>query len=205
MKKSVKSNIIKYFFITLGSFLYAAGTVFFIFPHSILLGGTSGISVVLNEFLPFSPGKILVVINILLLCAAFAVLGGKAAADTFIGSSLTTFFIGILEGVYMPAAKMNVILSAICGAMMIALSSGILFFFKSSSGGTDIVALIVKKYSALNIGKCLLITDFAIVLAGGATMGARAATISFCAFLLKGFGIDFFTDLAKKLLRRAHN
>lgn len=202
MKNTLKMNIIKYFFITFGSLLYAAGTVFFIFPHSVLLGGTSGISVILNEFLPFSPGKILVVINIGLLVMAFVMLGKQMAVDTFIGSSLTTFFIGILDNTYRNSllTEVNVIICAVMGAVIIALSSGILFFFKSSSGGTDIVALIVKKYSALNIGRCLLITDFVIVAIGGMVLGVKLAVISFAAFLIKTFGIDIVVGQIEKII-----
>lgn len=202
MKNTLKISIIKYFFITLGSLLYAAGTVFFIFPYSVLLGGTSGISVILNEFLPFSPGKILVVINIGLLVMAFVMLGKQMAVDTFIGSSLTTFFIGILENTYINSllTEVNVIICAAMGAVIIALSSGILFFFKSSSGGTDIVALVVKKYSNLNIGRCLLITDFVIVAVGGMVLGVKLAVISFAAFLIKTFGIDIVVGQIEKII-----
>ena len=61
--------------ILLGSFLYAVSTLLFIFPHSLLLGGTSGISVILEAFLPFSPGSILMVMNSLLIILAFLILG----------------------------------------------------------------------------------------------------------------------------------
>ncbi|MEE1075526.1 MAG: YitT family protein, partial [Acutalibacteraceae bacterium] len=56
-------EIISYLFILIGSILYALSTVLFIFPNSLLLGGTSGISVILNSFIDFSPGMILTVIN----------------------------------------------------------------------------------------------------------------------------------------------
>ena len=69
--------------ILLGSFLYAVSTLLFIFPHSLLLGGTSGISVILEAFLPFSPGSILMVINSFLIVLAFLLLGKEMLAGTF--------------------------------------------------------------------------------------------------------------------------
>lgn len=72
--------------ILLGSALYAFGTVAFVFPAGLLLGGTSGISVILNAFLPFSPGMILSAINLLLILLAFLILGKGMAAKTLIGS-----------------------------------------------------------------------------------------------------------------------
>ena len=73
----MKKEFGNYCLIILGSILYAVATVAFIFPHSLLLGGTSGISVILNAYIPFSPGTILMVINFLLIVAAFIILGLK--------------------------------------------------------------------------------------------------------------------------------
>lgn len=79
----MKKEVLNYLFIIMGSILYAIATVVFIFPHSLLLGGTSGISVILNEYISFSPGTILVIINFSLLVAAFVVLGKDMAIKTF--------------------------------------------------------------------------------------------------------------------------
>ena len=84
----MKKEILNYLFIIFGGILYALATVMFIFPHSLLLGGTSGISVILNEYISFSPGTILLVINFSLLIAAFVVLGRSMATKTLIGSVL---------------------------------------------------------------------------------------------------------------------
>lgn len=59
----MKKEVVNYLLIIMGSIMYAIFTVLFIFPHALLLGGTSGISVILNEYLKFSPGTILMVIN----------------------------------------------------------------------------------------------------------------------------------------------
>lgn len=93
----MKKEFVNYLFIVLGSILYAIATVVFIFPHALLLGGTSGISVIPNEYLSFSAGTILVLINFSLLIAAFAVLGRDMAIKNFVGSTLTTVFVGVFE------------------------------------------------------------------------------------------------------------
>ncbi len=196
-------NLLKdYMLITAGSILYAISTVIFIFPHSLLLGGTSGISVILKEYLKTSPGTILVVINFSLLILAFLVLGREMATKTFVGSTLTTVFIGLFEkliNVRVPLIS-NMFLSAVTGAVIIAVASGIMFYVKSSSGGTDIIALIVKKYSNINIGKALLITDFLIVIAGGLLSGYINLISSFSGLIVKTFGIDFVIAKINKIL-----
>ena len=177
----------------MGSILYAIATVVFIFPHSLLLGGTSGISVILNEYISFSPGTILVIINFSLLVAAFVVLGKDMAIKTFVGSTLTTAFVGVFEKIFYNSTILvsNIYVSAVLGASLIAIASGIMFYVKSNSGGTDIIALIVKKYSNINIGKALLITDFLIVIVGGLLSGYIILASSFVGLLIKTFGIDF--------------
>lgn len=196
----LKNLVKEYLLITLGSIFYALGTVLFIFPHSLLLGGTSGISVILNEYLPFSPGNILMIINFILLILAFLILGKSMAIKTFIGSILTTLFIGFTEQILnlqVPVIT-NCFISASVGAVIIALASGIMFYVDSSSGGTDIIALIVRKYTQINIGKALLITDFLIVVVGGIISGYIIALSSFMGLFIKTFGIDYVISIIKK-------
>lgn len=200
----MKKHAVEYSLITIGSALYALATVLFIFPLSLLLGGTSGISVILNEFLPFSPGTILTVINILLLVAALLILGRSMALKTFVGTTLTTLFISLFEKLlkFGTPPIQSPYLSAITGAAIIAVASGIMFYVGSSSGGTDIIALIVKKFTPLEIGKALLVTDVLIVVIGGILSGWTVAISSFAGLLVKTLGIDAVIYLIKKLLKR---
>ena len=200
----MKKHIVTYLLITLGSAFYAVSTVLFIFPLSLLLGGTSGISVILNAYLPFSPGTIITVINILLILLALVVLGRSMALRTLVGSTLTTLFITLFEAVFKldsPPIE-NQYLSAIIGASVIAIASGIMFYVDSSSGGTDIIALIVKKFTPLEIGKALLVTDILIVIVGGILSGWTIAISSFIGFLVKVLGIDAVIHCIKKIISR---
>lgn len=199
----MKKEISNYCLIVFGSILYAVATVAFIFPHSLLLGGTSGISVILNAYIPFSPGVILVAINCMLIIAAFIILGKEMAVKTFVGSALTTVFVGVFEKNFNGEAVIsNIYISSFVGAALIALASGIIFYVKSSSGGTDIIALIVQKYSNINIGKALLITDFLIVIVGGIVSGYIILASSFIGLLIKTFGIDYVIELIQMTGKR---
>ena len=190
----------EYSLIFCGSLIYAISTLLFVFPHALLLGGTSGISVILTRFLPFSPGAISTVLNLSLIVLAFLILGKGMAIKTTVGSLLTTVFIGGLEKPLSFSTPLisNVFLSAIVGAALIAIASGVMFYVDSSSGGTDIVALIVKKFSNIKIGRALLITDVLIVLGGGISTGAVLFFSSFLGFLVKTLGIDLVISLITK-------
>ncbi len=199
-KINIKKLIIELLCIVLGSVLYAVSTILFIFPQKLLLGGTSGISVILEEFLPFSPGTILMVINFLLILLAFIILGKSMAFKTLIGSVLTTVFIGVFEEiiVFQNPLIESPYLSASIGAVIIAVASGVMFYVDSSSGGTDIIALIVRKFSHIDIGKALLITDILIVLVGGGISGWVILFSSLLGLFIKTMGIDFVISLIKK-------
>ncbi|MBQ4110815.1 MAG: YitT family protein [Clostridia bacterium] len=200
----MKKQILSYIMIIFGSILYAVGTVFFIFPHSLLLGGTSGISVILDRYINSSPGTILMVINFSLLVLAFFTLGTGMAIKTLVGSTLTTLFVGVVEKLFPLTSPIisGCFASSLVGAFIIAIASGIMFYVNSSSGGTDIIALIVQKFTEINIGRALLITDFLIVIAGGILSGWIIAVSSFIGLLVKTFGIDYVISIIKKYLRK---
>lgn len=202
------SRFIKDFILILaGSVLYAVSTVIFIFPHGLLLGGTSGISVILESFIPFSAGSILMVINFSLLILAFLILGKGMALKTLTGSTLTTLFIGLFEKllVFDQFLIRSPFLSALTGAGIIAVASGIMFYIDSSSGGTDIIALIVQKFSNIQIGRALLITDILIVLIGGSLSGFPILAASFLGLIAKTFGIDFVIAQIRRLRMDIHS
>ena len=201
---NLKKHALTYILIAAGSILYAVATVLFIFPHSLLLGGTSGISVILEAYLPFSPGMILAAINFTLLILAFVILGRDMAVKTTVGSVLTTLAVTLLEKplTFENPLIENQFLSAITGAAIIAVASGVMFYVDSSSGGTDIVALIVRKFSSVNIGRALLYTDVLIVIVGGIIAGLPILIASFAGLLVKTTGIDTVIMLIKMKMRK---
>ena len=190
--------------ILIGSILYALSTVLLIFPNQLLLGGTSGISVILENLLPFSPGTILVIINSILVILAFIILGKNMAVKTLIGSVLTTVFVGLFERLFMPANPpiSNPFMASVVGAAVIAIASGIMFYADSSSGGTDIIALIVRRFIHIDIGKALLITDVLIVIIGGALSGLVILISSFIGLLIKTLGIDLVISTIKRFSKK---
>ena len=204
---AVKRGAVDGLLIILGSILYTVGTCVFIFPSSLLLGGTSGISVILNRFLPFSPSMILTGINIVLVFLALIILGKGMAIKTLAGSLATTLFIALFDIIFPSLQPIvpGVYASAAIGGAIIAIASGILFFCDASSGGTDIIALIIKKYTPLKIGKALLVTDLLIVIVGGILSGLRIGIASFIGLLVKTLGIDLVILIIRGLSGKKSN
>ena len=196
----------EYALILLGAILYGLSTILFVFPHKLLLGGTSGIAVILADLLPLTAGEVSVTLNITLIVVAFFVLGKGMAIKTFFGSLFTTIAIGLFEKI-LPVKEppiANIYLSALAGAAVIAVASGIMFYVDSSSGGTDIVALIVKKFFPIHIGRALLLTDILIVLVGGIMAGLTMLVSSFVGLLVKTLGIDAVIALIKRVTQHGN-
>ena len=143
------------------------------------------------------------IINFSLIIVAFFVLGKSMGLKTLIGSSVTTIFIGIFEKIfdYKEPIIQNQYISAVIGATIIAVASGIMFYVGSSSGGTDVVALIIRKFSNIKIGKALLITDVLIVIAGGFLSNYIILICSFIGLLVKTLGVDFIISQITKFTK----
>ena len=182
------------------SLLYALSTLLFVFPHSLLLGGTSGISVILESVTRLTPGSMLMAINTALIVVAFFLLGKEMGTKTLIGSLATSTFIGLLEPLltFREAVIPNLFLSAFVGAGLIAIASSGLFYIKSSSGGTDVLALILRKYTGFQTGRALLITDILIVVVGGLLADQTLFLSSLMGLLVKTTGIDVMTSVLQK-------
>lgn len=203
--KHLKSDALTLLCIAVGSLLYAVAIQFFIFSNSLFLGGTSGLSVILNHFFPdFSSGQFLMAINVGLMILALIILGKSMAVKTMIGSALTTFFVGLLEKSANAGGPLvsDPILAAIIGSSLIAIGSAILFYVDSSSGGTDIVALIIQKYSSIKIGRALLIADVLIVIIGACVSPLLIAVASVIGLFIKTLGIDVVISAIKGLRKR---
>ena len=111
----------EYALILLGAILYGLSTILFVFPHKLLLGGTSGIAVILADLLPLTAGEVSVTLNITLIVVAFFVLGKGMAIKTFFGSLFTTIAIGLFEKI-LPVKEppiANIYLSALAGAAVL--------------------------------------------------------------------------------------
>lgn len=200
----MKSQAKSYIWIFIASLLYGVGTSVFIFPGNITLGGTGGISVILTHFFNQSPGTIISILNIALIILAIFLLGKDMAFRSFVGSLLTTTSITGIEKLLNldgPVIETQWLAAAV-GAALIALASGIMFYCDASSGGTDIIALIVQKYRKIHIGKALLLTDILIMLCGGLILGPMTLFSSCIGLFIKGFGVDFVIAQIQKQQKR---
>lgn len=176
--KFFNSKNIKYFlYVNLGILLTAIGIHFFKTPNGFATGGVSGLSLILANALPFniSQGTYMLAINVILLIIGFIVLGKSCGILTCYCSLMISLENLLFENIF-PTTNPDIfpfdgrltgepLLELVYAVLLTGVGSAILFKFKASSGGTDIVALIFKKKTDINVGTALLYTDIFIALA----------------------------------------
>lgn len=176
-----------------GTLLVAAGVYFFKFPNNFSTGGVSGISLILSALLKnYTPGTIILVINIALLIVGYLILGKSFGIKTAYATILMSGVIRILEIVWpMPAPLTDEPLLELMFAVMLpAFGSAILFNIGASTGGTDIVAMLLRRYTNTNIGVSLLTTDFVITLAAFVVFGPKTGLFSILGLGMKALVVD---------------
>lgn len=163
-----KRWIINYTLIILGAFILAAGFVLFITPYKIVPGGVYGIAIIIHYLIGSPVGLTALFMDVPLTIIGIKVLGPRFGYKTVVGFLLTAFFVDGLTYLYgdLPLVPDEPLLSAIFGGVFLGTGLGMIFKSKATSGGTDIVAMIISKHTHLPVGQLLIYVDSAIVLIG---------------------------------------
>lgn len=185
-----------YIVITLAVIIMDLGIYAFKFPNHFSFGGVSGLAVVLNEILGISAAQINLVINLALLVIGFAVLGKSFGLKTAYATVLSSVVLSLMEKVMPISAPLTnqPMLELAYAIALPALAAGMLFYVDASGGGTDIIAMILKKYTTVDIGTALLISDVAIVALSFVAFDVRTGLFSVCGLLAKSVFVDRTMD-----------
>lgn len=192
----MKSKTKSFALLTGSTLIMAVGIYFFKFANNFTFGGITGLAVLVAKSGVISASDFTLIANMILLVIGFIILGRKFAAKTAYCSILLSVCLSLLERVYPlthPLTDQPVLELAFAIALP-SLGSAVLFNIGSSSGGTDIIAMIMRKYTSADIGKALLITDFIITLAGCFVFDIETGLYSFLGLAVRSFMIDGFIE-----------
>lgn len=168
MKNNLKTIIIEGLGLIVGCILISIGLNMFLGPHTIAPGGLSGLSVILSKVSGLSVSTIMLILGLPLIICSIKILGKKDSIKTLIGMLLLSFCINITTPLASITATNDVLLSAITGAIFLGLGLGIVFRVDGSTGGTDLIALMINKaIPSIPISKCLVCIDGLVVLSSG--------------------------------------
>ncbi len=159
---------LSYSLIIIGAFILAASFVLFITPYKIVPGGVYGISIVMHYLLGTPVGMVALCFDIPLTLLGIKFLGPRFGMKTVVGFSLTAIFTDTLTFFwgFEPLVKGDALLSSIFGGVLAGLGIGLIFKAKATSGGSDIVAMIIAKYTRMPLGILMIYVDSTIVLVG---------------------------------------
>ena len=177
----------------LGLVIVAAGVHFFKVPNNFAIGGTTGVSIIFSTLFPqLNVGAFMLIINVVLIIVGFIFLGKNFIVGTIYSSVTLSLMIWLLE-IILPITQplTNDKLLELCFAVILpALGSGIVFNIGASTGGTDIIAMILAKRTSLEIGKALLISDFLITVAAIFIYGIQTGLYCILGLVVKALLLD---------------
>lgn len=161
----------EYSLIVIGAFLVGAGFVFFINPYNFVPGGVYSIGIVVHHFFPhIAVGTVGLAIDIPLVLIGIRILGPKFGVKTFVGMVLAPIFMNTLTyfiGENDPLGLGDeLLLSCIFGGITLGIGLGLIFRARATSGGSDIIAMIIGKFNNMPLGQILMVVDSIIVLIG---------------------------------------
>ena len=189
---TVKKNVVEYGILTLATFVMVIGIYVFKFPNNFSFGGVTGFAIVLSEFLPSTPASLTFIINMGLLLLGFIFLGKGFGIKTAYISMVLSVGLSLCEKIYPMEAPLTEepLLELVFAVALPAVSSAIFFNMDASSGGTDIIALILKKYTKLNTGSALFMSDLFIVVSACFVFDAQTGLFSLLGLLAKSLMVD---------------
>ena len=175
MKKVIKQKIrVKELIeFIIGCFLVALAFNLFMSPNNLVAGGVSGFSLILKHFFGLNPSTIISVANVFLIILSFLVLGKEKTKATILGSILFPIFVSITEhlSTYISFKESEMILIAVFGGVLQGLGAGLIFRAGYSTGGTDILNMIVSKIFKISLGNSMFFTDGTIIVIGAFVFG----------------------------------
>ena len=217
MEKTTKAFINsfkEYSLITLGLLLYAVGWVVFLIPNGLVGGGVTGISAVIYYITGFPVSYSFFIINGILLLIALRVLGKGFGVKTVYAISIVTVFLRFLpdliplEVIEDIAISNGKLLSAIIGGASSGVGIAITFTQGGSSGGTDIVALMINKYRNISPGRLILTIDIFVIASSlliptQESVGHRIAIIIYGYMLIAvtGYTVDLVLSGARQSIQ----
>ncbi len=191
-KEKIKATLKEYFLLTIATFILCIGVYVFKFPNHFSFGGVTGIAIVLSALVPNTPGFLTMIINMVLLLVGFIFLGKETGLKTTYTSVLTSVLLWGAEYIFPMERPLTdePVLEMIFAIALPAFSAAIFFNLEASGGGTDILAMILKKHTSLNIGSALFVVDLLIVVAACFVFDATTGLISLCGLLAKSLVVD---------------
>lgn len=192
----MKTLIKEYSIVTLGTLIVATGVFFFMLPSNVVAGSLTGLVMVLANFIPIKISVLTFILNLGLLLIGFIFVGKEFGGKTVYSSMLLPIFLGIYEFAFpnFKSLTNDVLLDTLCYMLIVSVGVALLFNVNASSGGLDIVAKILNKYTHIELGKAMTIAGMATALSSILVYDTKILVMSVLATYANGIILDNFID-----------
>jgi uncharacterized membrane-anchored protein YitT (DUF2179 family) len=200
LKSSASTLVKEYVLLTLGVLSYAIGWAIFLLPHNLVGGGVSGFASILYYATNIPMGLTYFVVNVILLLIGTKILGRGFGAKTIYAICMTSVMLAVMpkiipDEIVAGLSFDNSKLICTClGGLIAGFGIGLSISQGGSTGGTDIVAMILKKYTNLDISRALFVSDAVLVLAAFFIFNIQIGLFSLLGLILKSFIVDIAID-----------
>ncbi|UOQ85198.1 YitT family protein [Gracilibacillus salinarum] len=178
-----------YLYVLIGAFLVAFAFNLFLLPNNIASGGVAGVSTITKSLFDWEPSIVQWALNIPLFIAGVVILGKNFGAKSLVGTIILPFYVYLTKD--MEPATFDPLLGAIFGGMIVGLGIGIVFRGKASTGGMDLAAQLLHKYTAMPLGVCLIFFDGMIVLTASFVFSLEEGLYAIIGLFITSRTIDF--------------
>lgn len=188
-------NVLKEIFIlTVAVAIIAAAVYFFLVPSHTSVSSISGLGIVLTNFIPLPLSAISMILNIALLIIGFFTCGREFGVKTVYTSIMLPFFLWLFEMILPDFGSMtnSQELDVLCYILVVSVGLSILFNRNASSGGLDIVAKILNKYTHIDLGKAMSLSGMCVALSAALVYDKKTVVLSILGTYFNGMVLDHF-------------
>ena len=164
MKSSLKKHVNTVFGVLVGNAILAFTVVAFIVPHGVIMGGATGIGLTIAHYVPVDLSIIIFIVNSILFVLGATVLGKKFAVATIASTFIYPTFLSIVQKIPgIDGLTDNLMLATLYAGALLGVGIGLIVRVGSSTGGTDIVALVLNKWFHIPVAGLLYVIDFLVL------------------------------------------
>lgn len=193
---SWKTLIKEYATVTIGIFIVALAVFFFMIPSNVVVGSLTGLVMVLTNFIPVKISVLTLIFNAILLIIGFIFVGKEFGGKTVYAAVLLPILLGVFE-IAFPNNKSltnDILIDTICYLLVVSVGMAMLFNVNASSGGLDIVAKILNKYTHVELGKAISIAGMVTAFTAIFVYDTKTLVLSLLATYANGIILDNFID-----------
>ncbi|MBQ7573467.1 MAG: YitT family protein [Clostridia bacterium] len=192
MKNIFKDYFVPFIMITLGAFMAAFSLENFLVPNTVLDGGITGISIILNQLTGYSMSIFIVIINLPFMFIGFRHLGLRFLVSGIYSMAVFTLFIQVFE--HMANATSSELLAVVFGGVILGLGVGLVLKFGGCLDGTEIIAMLVSKKSGFSTGQIIFVINIVIYAVAGFLFGWDRAMYSLLTYFISFKMIDIIEE-----------